>query len=267
MNPFFAGLAFGLVFLGGSQVRQFERDAAKEIRTKLSGPEARVSVQADVGPEAIFGDVHGAVIRASNFSTDGLPLFTEPHRSTRGILRSLRIELESFDLNGLHVLRLSSSIPDCRFDLGLALRHHKIRLTRSGVGEGEVEIAQDDLAKFILRKFHEIKRVTVRIDRGKAYVVGYGEFVIFKTDFSVVADLVPIGGSKIGLANATILLGGRRTDPDSEKILMDTLNPVVDLDRDLKLYGAVDVKEVILSDGILKARGATRIPDDPLGRP
>jgi hypothetical protein len=56
--------------------------------------------------------------------------------------------------------------------------------------------------------------------------------------------------------------GGEATDA-AEATLLATLNPVVDLDRDLHLYGAIDVKEILLSGDRLVASGPTKIPLKP----
>lgn len=259
-------LGLGFVFgVGGGELRRFERDAALEIRQKLQGDHVKVSVRSRfAGPfDPLFGDVATATIRASDFSTEGLPLYTEPSRSQAGKLRELNLELENFSLAGLAVRRLTAKIPGCRFDLGLALKKRQIRLSRSGVGTGEVEVGEKALADWILRKFREIKRVEVKVAKDRVFVEGYGEFLIAKTDFQVIASLRAADGVRLTLTDAKIYFGWVRADELASKALLDTLNPVVDLDRDLHLDGAVKVEGIRLRDGVLKAWGTTRIPDLP----
>jgi len=264
VTPILIGLlGLGLLQAANAEVRRFERLAAADLYGKLAGEQRKVEVKTKVGPEALFGEVHQVTIRASQFTTQGLPLFTEPNRSRRGRVRNLRIELADFELSGLPIQDLKADIPDCRFDLPLATRRRQIRLSQSGVGLGEVTIAERGLETFILRKFSEIKRVKVRIDRDKVFVDGYGEFLIFATDFSVIARLEPQDGDKLVLAHARILLDGKVADDATRKVLLDTLNPVVDLNRDLSLYGAIRVEKLILRDGLLKGVGTTRIPELP----
>lgn len=257
---------FGLLFgFGRHEVHRFERKAAEEIASKLEGPDKKVTVRTELhGPlDGPLGHLQFAEIRAERFSTEGLPLFTEPERSKKGIVERLRIVLDDFRLKGLRVEHLEADIPDCRYDFALALKKGQIRLSRSGVGTGSVRIRQEDLEAFILHKFREIKRVRVRIERGKAFVDGYGEFLLVQTEFSVIADLVPDGGSKLVLANAKVYFDGVRTDEFSREAVLDLLNPVVDLDRDLGLYGAVSVEGLRLEGGVLEAWGKTRIPERP----
>lgn len=250
---------------GKIAVRQFEIAAAKDILTNLSGPAAKVDVQTKLngiigGP---LGDIKEATIRASEFQTAGLPLFTEPWRSKKGLVRNLKIELSNFELGKLRVESLSASIPDCRYDYSLATRRKVIRLSKSGVGTGTVRLRAKDLEAFILKKFAEIKKVAVRIEKDKVFVDGYGEFVIVRTNFSVIATLGSPDGKTLELQNARIFFDDKPAEEAARKVLLETLNPVVDLNKDLKLHDAISIQGIRLFEGFLEAWGATRIPDSP----
>jgi hypothetical protein len=262
MIPILAGL-FGIGLLRGihSQVHRFEHLAATEIGSKLSGADKVISIKTEIGPEALFGDIYRVTIYGSKFVADGLPLFTEPSRSKRGILRHLDMDFRDFYLRGLHVDRLSVSIPDSRFDLALAANKHNFRISKSGLGNATVEVTQSDLAKFIGEKFHDVTKVTVKIDRDKLFVEGHGEFLLLSTDFSVVAKMEPVDGTRLTLTHARILFDGEPTSGPGAQVLLDYLNPVVDLNRDLGLANAVHVDTLTLRNGILAASGATTIPE------
>lgn len=252
-------LALGILFgASGREVRRFENLAAEEIRSKLEGEAKQVTVRTKIGGPA---DLHRVDIRASRFSTDGIPLFTEPEFSTKGRIRELNLALEDFSLGGLRVDRLQATIPECRFDWDLALSKKMIRLSRSGIGTGRVRVLAKDLEAWILRKFREIKRVEVRLDRDRVWVKGFGEFVIVQTEFEVMARLVPQEGSKLVLADAHVYFDGLLADEDVRTLVLQTLNPVVDLDADLGLAGAIQVEGIAMQGGVLEAWGATRIPE------
>jgi hypothetical protein len=257
-----AALLFGL---GGAEVRRFERIAAEDIRSKLDGESRLVSVQARLngllgGP---LGDLSEVTIRASRFSTDALPLFTEPDRSKRGVVRKLRIVLDDFVLAGLRVEHLEAEIPDCRFDYGLAVRRRQIRLSRSGLGTGRVRVLEKDLEAYILRRFKEIKRVSVRLDKERVFVEGYGQFLIVQSEFFVIAKLAPTGGDKLVLSEARVIFPSGPTGEDAKQAILAALNPVVDLNRDLHLHGAIHLRGLRIAGGALEAWGETRIPDRP----
>ena len=254
--------AFGLVWgIGDNQIRSFERKAASDIAAQLEGPRKIVTVRTQMnGLAGLWGEFASVHISAAHFSTPGLPLFTEPRRSKRGVVKSLTIHLEDFVLNGLEIQSLDAVIPNCRYDLGLALSRRKIRLSQSGIGEGMVVIRQEALERWILRKFHEIKRVSVRIDKDRAWVEGFGEFLIAKANFAVIADLSPVGGTQLVLDHAKVYFDWRRVEDLGKKALLDVLNPVVDLRKDLNLYDAIEVQGIRLRDGKVVAWGKTRIP-------
>ena len=262
--PWLVGAA-AFALLGGAEVRHFESLAARDIKSKLRGDHAHVDVKTQshglLG--AMNGDFSRVVIEARDFQTDGLPLFTEPNRSQRGRARELDIKLENFDLAHLHVSSLSASIPECRYDFPLAVNHGKIRLSKSGTGDGQVTVLAPDLEKFIVAKFHEIKRVSVHLANGRAIVEGYGEFLVVKANFHVDAQLVPANGTQISLADAHIELDGKPATDVASAALLQSLNPIIDLDKDLHLYGAIQLREVALQNDRLVASGATTIPVAP----
>jgi hypothetical protein len=260
--------AFGVLFgIGSVQVRQFENAAAAEIASKLQGPAVvRVSTKLNGIIAGPLGDIKEAKISARDFSTDGLPLYTEPWRSKRGIIRELKLELSNFHLGGLRVESLTATIPDCRYDYGLAIRKRSMRLSKSGVGTGTVRLKDSDLSAFILKKFKEIKSVEVKVKDGKAYVSGFGEFVLVQTRFEVIATLSSPDGRTLELDNARIFFDGKLADELAKKALLRTLNPVVDLNKDLKLHDAVYVRKIHLHDGFIEAIGDTKIPISPEGK-
>jgi hypothetical protein len=270
MSPMVWALAgLGLLFgFGAREVKRFEDLAAKDIAATLEGPEKQVKVRSELNGfvGGALGDLRRVTISARNFSTPALPLFVEPELSAKGKVRELKIVLEEFELAGLRVERLEAAIPDCRFDYDLALRKKKIRLSRSGVGEGRVRLREKDVESFLLEKLREIKRVELRLDRERAFVKGYGEFLVVHTEFEVIARLAPLEGNKIVLAEAKVFFGEHPADEEVKGLILDTLNPVVDLDEDLKLYGAVTLEGLSLQNGILEAWGRTRIPARPQGQ-
>ncbi|MEQ1822292.1 MAG: hypothetical protein ABL949_07275 [Fimbriimonadaceae bacterium] len=258
--------AFG-VFLGAGklEVRSFEHAAANDILSKLQGERKAVNVETHLNGlfGGVGGDIKEVLITAKEFSTQALPLFTEPDRSKRGIVRNLRIELFNFDLKNLHVESLKAAIPDCRYDYGLALSKRQIRLSRSGIGLGTVRIKSDDLAKFILSKYKEIKSVTVTVSNGKAFVEGYGEFALLSTKFLIISTLSSPDGKTLELANARVFFDDRAAEAASARVLLSKLNPVVHLDKDLGLLDAISIKGIRLEQGYIEAWGDTKIPTKP----
>lgn len=261
MSIFLFGLASGFL-VGAGLEADFERDAAREIASRLEGP-AKVHVDARTNLTALWGEVASVTIRASDFSTPALPFFTEPQRSTRGKVSRVHLRLKEFTLAGLRVAEIDATIPGCRFDLGLATRKRQFRLSRSGVGTGSVVIRADDLVRYVLGKFPEIKTMTLQLRNGRALMEGDAEILILQTKYRIDAALTSPDGSTFALSDARITFDGNPADPISADALLRTLNPVIDLNKDLKLYGAVHVRQVSLANDELRASGDTRIPNLP----
>ncbi|MDI9641343.1 LmeA family phospholipid-binding protein [Kamptonema cortianum] len=254
-------LVVGGGLLAGQEEARFERKAASEIESKLQNVRGDVSVNVTGnGLAAAWGDLSSATITAHGFSLDSLPLFTEPERSRAGKIGTLSLRLSDFTLRKLRIESLDADIPDCRYDFGLAKSRGLIRLSHSGTGVGTVRILEQDLAEYLVKKYHEIKRCTVRVDRGFVWVEGYGEFIIVNSNFTVIAKLQVEDGTKLMLVQPKIYFDWVRTDAFTTGALLKTLNPVVDLREDLGLHDAVYVREIQLQAGVLTASGDTKIP-------
>lgn len=262
-----SGYLLGLLLLGGgiglagSEERRFERAAAAEIGSRLGGEGRQVSVNArPLGVAGAWGELESVTIRARGFSVDGLPLYTEPERSKKGIAKSLRLELEDFYLGGLKVESLSASFPSCRYDFAEALAHRRFRLSRCGKGTATVRVLAESLPEFLLKKYPEISDITVRVEQGHVWVEGKGTFLVVTTRFNVIAKLGVEDGDKLVLTDAKVWFDWRRTDALTTQVVLDALNPVVDLAKDLHLDGAMSVEKIELPDGAIVAHGAAQIP-------
>jgi hypothetical protein len=266
MNPLLPfALLLGLGLYGDREVARFERLAAKEISSQLTGDQRVVKVDA-VAFASPSGHLASATIEASSFSLTQLPFFTEPWRSKVGRLDLLRLRLRDFEMRGLRIAELTADIPDCRYDFGLARREQVFRISKSGEGTGSVRVEEKDLANYIVDKYAEIKSATVRIYNDVLWVEGYGEFLIVNTNFAVIAKITPVDGTKLMLTDAKIYFDWVRADPPASKVILDLLNPVVDLRDGLGLYDALHVTDVRLRDGFVLASGRTRVPERPAGR-
>jgi hypothetical protein len=258
-----AGLVFGV---GTSEVRKFENAAARDIASRLLGDQKRVRVRTKMDPlEAIGGKVKSATIFADHFTVDGLPFFTEPTGSKRGRLGEMKFDMSDFELTRLPVKAFHARIPNCRFDLGLAQRHGQIRLTESGEGEATVEVTGEGLATFVKRKYPSIREIAIQLVPGKAILTGAGRFVVLDARFRIETQLGSSDGNQISMIDPTIWVNDQLAEPAATKAILAILNPVIDLDNDLKLFGALRSQAVEIGNGSLFAKGPAHIPLRPTG--
>jgi hypothetical protein len=253
-------IALGLAGLAGGEAH-FERAASRDIASRLQGPARQVKV--DIQPKLEWGSLEKASIQARDFSLEELPFYAEPQYGAGGKIDLLQLRLQNFRLRGLLVDELQADIPRARFDLTRAVRKGELRLNTTGIGLGSVKISEAALAEWINAKYAEIKSCTVKIDRDVVWVEGYGEFLIVKSNFAVIARIAPVDGVKLTLVEAKIYFDWQRASPLAAQSLLKVLNPVVDLAKDLGLSDAVSVDSIRLRDGYVLARGATKIPLRP----
>jgi hypothetical protein len=119
------------------------------------------------------------------------------------------------------------------------------------------------LERFILHKFREIKTVSVRLENDKIYVEGIGEFLLFTTRFHVSSRLAVKNGVELWLEDSWILLDGSLPTAAAKTVLLQALNPVLDIDADLRLFGAFQIESLRSRGGLLELWGVSKVPADP----
>ena len=70
-------------------------------------------------------------------------------------------------------------------------------------------------------------------------------------------------GTQLILTDCIVRIDNKETDPDSQKALIETLNPVIDFAKDLDLYDAVFARRVEILGNTIKVSGDVKIPDLP----
>lgn len=250
--------------LAEAELTRFEREAASEVASHLE-PTPATLVGVEVTPlgivESLRGEVAHVSITAQAFSVSGLPLFTEPHLAKSGTIRRLEIVLHDFNLRGLQVEQLRARLSTCRYDLGLARSRRVLRLSESGEGPGYVRVGERALERFILHKYRNINRVSVRLDAGKILVSGQGDFGLLNVDFLVLGEIGPRNGTQLVLENARVVLDGMRADPATARGFLEAVNPVIDENRDLHLNGAMTIEQVRIRAGFIELLGTARVPE------
>jgi hypothetical protein len=263
-NPWLWGGLAAIFGFGAVTLKNFEHSAAHEIGEKLVGDHKSVSIGVTYPGllSPAIGEIGTATIRAAHFRCEGLPLFTEPKRSKKGTIDNLRLDLSDFYLRDLRCERFMADIPNCRFDFALAATQRKVRLSKSGLGAGSVELKVVDLGPYILKKDRDIKTVEVTTEGDWIRVKGFGLFLVLNADFDVKAKITT-NGSQLLLSDCIIRIDNKETDLESQQALINALNPVIDFAKDLDLYDAVDAKTVQIIGNTIKVTGRVKIPDLP----
>jgi hypothetical protein len=263
----FLGLTAGLFIFGGLTKSSFEGSAARDIQSRLlsrpDGAVAEVRVSTRPNFRSVAGYLPSATIVARRFAADGLPLFAEPDRSRRGKLDRLSLQMEDFDLRGLRVAKLSALIPDCRFDFDLAVKRRQIRLSQTGEGTGEVQIAAESLEKFVLQKYPLLKTCRMTLENDRVKVTGEGRVGNSPLRFVIEGSVESADGRSLRITRASASINEVASSPGAAASLANSINPILHLDRDLGMYGSVDIARISLRAGMLIAGVRTRIPAEP----
>jgi hypothetical protein len=148
--------------------------------------------------------------------------------------------------------------------LNLAINHKKIRLSRSGEGTGTVQIRARDLEQFVLKKYPAVKAIQMTLQKDRIRVVAEADLGNTRLKFSIDGRMESADGRSLRLVDPVAEINGSPASLASAKALANSINPVLHLDRDLGLYGAVDITTIKLDANRLIATASTRIPASPV---
>lgn len=255
-------LALAGAALIGSSWGRIERAAEVDIAGSLGVSREYVTVSADGLLGSALGRVASVEISARGFAVDGNPFFSDPSFSKAGRLGILRLRLRDFSVRDLPVDELSADIPGCRFALGM-LTSGKVRLSRSGEGDGSVKIASSGLRQYMLARFKVFESLEIRLEKYKLFARGRAVFGPIRRDFEIICDLEISGKRALVIANPIVFIAGRRVRDGSEQSLVTAFNPVLDIDKDLGMAGAFDMYKIVMRDGEAVITGLARIPVRP----
>jgi len=255
-----AAAALGLLFhFGAKEVRRFEHLAAADLASHLQGENKAVEVRVKLGSFRL-GHLKEAQIDANGFKTPSLPLWTEPWRSKEGRIDTLVVRLRDFEIGDLPVQSLDIELKNCRWDVAYAIKEGKIRLSRSGTGTFTAVVNQQAIGSYISRRYPFVKVHRFAIDFYKVAFEGNILTPLGTADFAMAAHVELWKSQGLSLVPAYLFLGGRRIDPNQEPTFKRLLNPVIDLDRDFRLNGALTIHRLKLNKGELHLSGAVTIP-------
>lgn len=252
--------AFGLLFhFGSKEVKRFENMAAGDLASHLEGDAKQVKVRIKLG-SLRPGHLSEATIEASGFSTKTLPLWTEPRRSKEGRIDKLIIKLKDFEIGGLPMESLNIELNDCRWDFACAVKEGKIRLSRSGSGTFQATISQDGIVRYLAKRYPFVKTSSFRIETYKILFSGSLATPLGTAPFDLVAVPRLHQNSGLSLIPVYLSFSGVRTDISNEPALRRVFDPVIDVNRDFGLRGALEIESLELGLQSLGLRGKATIP-------
>lgn len=265
MDDTVKGLTIGLLsmlvlhgFLGGRARHAAER----QMRETFSGSG---TIRAEVREEAPFGlfanNIHALDIYGSGVSAERLSFIQVPRSGWKGRIQHLRLHLTDSVIAGMRVARLEADIPNVTYDLGHAFYKDRLFIRTAAPGTIEVWLDQSNLATFAVRKFgRTVNSIKATLAGDRLELVGNLKLLNSATPFSVSGLLSERDGQYVDLVDPIITLNGAPVDAARAHLLMSTINPVVDVEKDLHLGKLITVQRVTVSDHQLIIEGKLTIP-------
>jgi hypothetical protein len=262
----FAEILLALVLIvGGAKefTRRLERAAERQILQQLGG---RGQVQVHIEPRwgalgVWLARADTITVRASGFHAAQMPFFAEtPVPAWRGDVQTVRIVLEKFSLSGFSVRRLEATIPNVSLDSRAAAFRLRIRLFGAGWGDGQVTLDEEDLTAFVSRRLPEVQSPRVRVTPSAIVITGELAALLTTWRFEAKGRVTVREGRELVIEDAQVSVEGESLPPALVQKLVTALNPVLDVERDMRLGSMFIVERAEQQDGFVKLIGRATVP-------
>lgn len=251
-DSLFLGLAGLAILFGSIGVRSIERDIEREIAQRLGGN--GVVVSARMRPAGISGQIASLTVSSRHFSVQQMPFLAEPNLAGTKRIHELRLSMTDFELRGLEVKEFSAKIRDVRIKPG-----HPAKLGSCGIGSGKVVLTTSALADYLQKKHPEMQQIHVSSE-GERITISATIPSSWAKRTTVTGRLTSPDGVRIDLVDVKLFADGQPMSDALAKTLVTTLNPAIDLDRDLGLMGAMRIKEIRVTGERITGSGDATIP-------
>lgn len=249
--------------------RRLERAAERQILAQLGGT-GRVHVR--IEPRwgtlgVLLARAERIHVEATDFHTAQMPFFTEPPvPSWQGKARQVTIAFNHFSVAGVPIRRFEASIPDVMLDSRAAAFNLRIRLFHAGWGAGWVELDEEGLLAFIRRRLPEIRSPVVRIAPSGIQVEGELSALLVPWRFSASGGVqVAEDGLRLLLTDVQLQVEGKDLPPAVTQKVLSALNPVLDVQRDLRLGSAFVIERAEVHSGFVRLIGRATVPPRETG--
>ena len=206
-------------------------------------------------------DLYSVDISGRGMTATDLPFRVAARGGWKGSIKHLRLDLRDFTLNGLPVRRLTADIPDSTYDLGWAFYRSRLQLRSVGTGPASVEVGSDALLIYLNRKYSSsLSDVNLRFHNEKIALSGIIRLFGIETEFTATGTLSPRDSRFVDLTSPVVTLGGKELNAKDAGIILDTVNPLLDLENDFGLRGFFLLDGISVGDRTLTLRGRMTVP-------
>ncbi len=250
----------GLTLFAGFLNHRAERAIVHDLNRSVKGGE----IHARVKPRGFYGLLVGqgdvVSVTGQGFATEGFPFKVKRGDGLRAHVRHLKFDFQDFLLRGSQVKRFTAEIPSVNLDIFRAFFDDRIIVRTAGEGTAEAVVDEKGLADFVTRKYPQLSDVAVKLIDGKILVGGSMSLLGAKTRVDAVSDLVVREGRYVDAVNMSIALNNKEAAPFMRDTIVNSLNPVLDLEKDLGLGAYFHATAIEIGKGTLTMRGRAMVP-------
>ena len=250
----------GLVLFSGFAAERARYAARRDLERAIPGSSFQVSVVPRGFLGLAVGEVDSATVRGKGFAVQNLPFTVEPRGGLLARLRTLKLELSDISLRDLPVKTLTASIPRVQVDGFRVLFNGHFTIRGAESGTGVAVITAEGLREFMAKKRPEFRELTVKLTPGEALVSGHAAVFLGPTPLEARVKIGVSEGRYLNAADAIVKLNGKEIPALLTQRLLQGLNPIIDVDRDLGLGDWLYVTSAEVGEGILTVRGRVTIP-------
>jgi hypothetical protein len=208
----------------------------------------------------VIGHAYRATISGGGFASDTLPFALEPGGGARARVRHLVLDLQNIVLRDLPIRSLQADIPFVELDGLRALFSGHITLRSAQEGRGVAIITEEGLAQFLQKRRSQFRNLEIRLFAGEAFVKMETVLLVAPTQVQARAKIGIAEGRFLNAIDAVVSVGGKPLPAALTEKLLRSLNPILDIDRDLGLRDWLYVTDAEIGEGILTVRARVTIP-------
>ena len=250
----------GLALFSAFAAERARYAARRDLERAIPGSAFQVSVRPRGALGLAFGEVESATIRGQRFTVQELPFRIEPRGGLLARLGTLKLELRDITLRDLPVRSLDASIPRVRVDGPRVLFNGHFTIRGAESGTGVAVITAEGLSEFMARKRPEFSDLAIKLIPGEALVSGRAAVFLGPTPLEARVKIGVTEGRYLNAAEAKVSISGRAVPERLTQRLLQSLNPIIDVDRDLGLSDWLYVTSAEVGEGILIVRARVTIP-------
>jgi hypothetical protein len=175
-------------------------------------------------------------------------------------VRHLELDFHDIVLHDLPVRSLNADVPFAKADAVRVLFDGHFRIRAAGVGSGTAVATSEGLRAFLTKTRPQFQDLQIKLVPGEAFVTAKAALFGPTTLIEARAKLAVADGRYLNAVDATVVLNGSPVSAAVTASLLRILNPVIDIERDLKLGKWLYVTGAEIGDGILTVRAKVTIP-------